>query len=108
MDKDRRYAQMSEATILKQAEGNYLLKGKVQFRNVTRVQNDLYVLMKNRESFELNLQGIEHYDSSMLALMLSIVRHAKKLEVSLRFTECPEQLLVMAELYGVTGLIVKL
>ena len=53
----------------------------------------------------VDLAGVEELDSSALALLLAWLREAKKRDTTLSFTNLPQGLTTIAELYGVSELL---
>ena len=53
----------------------------------------------------VDLKGVEELDSSALALLLAWLREAKKRNTALSFTNLPQGLTTIAELYGVSELL---
>lgn len=53
----------------------------------------------------LDFSGVGHVDSSALALILSCMREAQQQHYSLRFSGLPANIIILAELYGITPLL---
>ncbi len=58
-----------------------------------------------RESFDIDCDALNDYDSAILSVLLCWIRQAKELGVRCRFVNVPDRLREMAQVYGLTGLL---
>ena len=56
---------------------------------------------KNQKSVTINLKGVTSCDSAALALMIALMRFAKKQNVSLKFVHLPKQVTDIARVSGI-------
>lgn len=57
------------------------------------------------DNLEIDLSGIEKVDSSGVSLMLAWQREAQRGKINLRFSHVPQNLVSLAQLYGVAELL---
>ena len=84
------------------------LEGALSFETLPRVLADssAYTARPDLpERLTIDFSAITEVDSSAVALLLEWRREAARLGKSLNFVNLPANLLALAELYGVTGLI---
>jgi phospholipid transport system transporter-binding protein len=85
--------------------GNTLqMSGDVTMSSVSALFATGINLQPNAEVL-VDLAGLQRVDSSAVSLMLAWVREAQRKQVVLRFTNVPENLRSLANLYGVAELL---
>ncbi|RLK46884.1 phospholipid transport system transporter-binding protein [Alkalispirillum mobile] len=97
---------MSEAQ-LKPADGAglFCLSGDLSFDTVPGLWAQAERLFRDAERVELDLGAVGRTDSAGLALLVALARRARQRGRSIRYTHFPEQLLAMARLSGLAGLL---
>ncbi len=78
----------------------HALDGSLTFKTVMAKRVELLKLIDKvdvEKRFTLSLFNVLHADSAGLALMLEILRYAKRQGVTLTFTHVPKQLMALAE-----------
>jgi len=84
------------------------LEGALSFETLPRVleESSVYTARPDLpERLTIDFSAITDVDSSAVALLLEWRREATRLGKTLNFVNLPANLLALAELYGVTGLI---
>ena len=90
-----------------QNEDVLVLIGAINFTTVMqwREQCERILSTKAYPQFCINFSQIVQADTAMLSLMLCWLRLAKSLGIKVVFSDVPEHVLRMSELYGVTALL---
>jgi ABC-type transporter Mla MlaB component len=81
--------------------------GEVGFKNVEACLSDVLVQVhehKNK-SLNVNFEQVKHLDGSIVALMISLLRHAKSLGIKVNYFNVPMHILRVSELYGVRSIL---
>lgn len=84
-------------------EDAVLLSGQINLRNIHEVEKTVlrYLAKFKGNGVQVSLGKVEQYDSSLLALLLVLHKHANKHSLSVEFQQIPNELLAMAKLSGV-------
>ena len=81
--------------------------GKLTFTTVSNVLNQAQALLKTATKFEINLANVTHSDSAALVLLVHWMRDAKTRNKEIVFRHIPDQILAIASLSGLDGLLVS-
>ena len=84
------------------------IEGALNFENMPRILEEtaLYVAQDNLPScLAIDLANVTDIDSSAVALLLHWRRAAARLEKALRYVHLPQNLVTLAQLYGVDDMI---
>ena len=84
------------------------IEGALNFENMPRILEEtaLYVAQANLPScLAIDLANVTDIDSSAVALLLHWRRAAARLEKALRYVHLPQNLVTLAQLYGVDDMI---
>ena len=88
------------------ADGRCTLSGPVTMRNVTAVLEESRRLF-NGSRVVIDLSGVTELDSAAVSLLLEWQRGAKAANREVELVNVPANLKSLADLYGVSGLLVK-
>ncbi len=97
---------MSQVEISAVESGRVLLSGDLVFGSVTQVLERGRRLLDGNRSLVMDLDGVDHSDSSALALILELLDQARLKGVELSFVNLPESLLGVARLSNIEALLV--
>lgn len=86
--------------------GRYLLEGDISFASVEAALKQTAQVFSRPEKITFDLAGIRKTDSAGLALLLEWLRQAGRGGGELHFVNFPRQLLAMAQVVGVDGMLV--
>jgi anti-anti-sigma factor len=81
------------------------MKGAIHFDNVVAVCKQGIELMKTLEDIKINLQGLSHTDSSVLALLTAWVREARAQNKAIVFTHMPNFMQDITRVCGLDGVL---
>ncbi|MGE0113827.1 MAG: lipid asymmetry maintenance protein MlaB [Steroidobacteraceae bacterium] len=96
---------MSNATLVQQGEGRYLVNGELSFATVTDLLRQSQGLFAGESSLQLDLSGVTHADSAGLSLLIEWLRQARLQGKQLRYLALPAQLQALANISEVSGLL---
>ena len=84
-----------------------IVSGSLSFDSVVEFFNvgDRLIEQSALQTLEIDFQEVEPADSSGLVLMLSWLRHCRRLGKAVNFLNVPESLQHMAQICGVTSLL---
>jgi len=85
--------------------GRVHLKGALVFATVVAGLTQLKALLLENKALVVDLQGLEHADSSALALLLQLVDEADQQQADLSFANLPDFLLGIAKLSNAEALL---
>jgi phospholipid transport system transporter-binding protein len=86
-------------------DGNRLIvSGAVTIENVVKL-TELGSAMLNQEDWVIDMQQVTEVDSSAVSMLLEWHRRAHRQNGQIQFTNLPEALKSLAQLYGVSELI---
>lgn len=85
--------------------GQLQLTGDVNFNTAASLKLAGEKLLSNSQTAQIDLTKIEHYDSSIISLLLSWLRFAKKNKIQLNFIGLPQRLLTMIRINNVEKLL---
>ena len=93
-----------QATINKQESGIYAIDGELNMQTVPTVSKQLPELISQieGENLTLDLAAVSRSDSAGVALMVEVMQLAKSANLSLHFSNLPQQ---MKDIAGVSGLL---
>jgi len=86
--------------------GHYLLEGELSFASVGQALRQTAEMFVAQTPAVFDLAGIAKADSAGLALLLEWLRQAGRAGVELRYANLPRQLLAMARVAGVDGILI--
>src|SRR5690348_776980 len=91
-----------------QQEGEMSLRGDIGFAHVASLLKECKCLLaqyRNGQQVQINFAQAKHLDGSIIALMISLLRHAKSLGIKVNYTHVPDHVLRISELYGVRSIL---
>jgi len=82
------------------------LSGKLNLSTVNNVQKQVKGWLDREDARQLliDLSGVDYCDSSGVALLLVWVRYARKQQKDINYANLPEQLLAIAKISGLEGI----
>lgn len=86
-------------------EQRYRLCGELTFGTVVKLLRDSRDVFRRGANFTFNLEGVTHSDSAGLALLVEWLRIARENSVKLIFINIPAQMLALARVAGVDGMV---
>lgn len=93
------------AATLAAGAGQISLAGELSFSSVPQLLRQSPVVFSGQQPIVLDLAGVHWADSAGLALLLEWLAQARRLGRPLHFVHVPEQILHMAEVSGLQGLL---
>ncbi|PVZ71913.1 STAS domain-containing protein [Pelagibaculum spongiae] len=82
-----------------ESDGCWKLSGCLNFACVSMLEQQLVqAIEKANQDLQIDLSGVEHSDSSAIALLVSAWRLAERQNISIKFTGLPDQLITIAQL----------
>jgi phospholipid transport system transporter-binding protein len=90
--------------VIKREGERLLLSGPLTLETVKSLYDE-GLQSSGKTSLTVDMSGVEAVDSSAVSLLLVWLREAKHSNVNLHFSHVPDNLLVLASLYGVADLI---
>lgn len=81
------------------------LSGHLNFDTVPGLSRKLKALFHHAGTMEVDLAGVEHANSAGVALLVEWVVMAKRADNQLRFLNMPAQMLAIARVSGLDGLL---
>ncbi len=94
------------ASLEKLNETNFVLRGDLVFETISAVYEENLSIFKDiNTSINISLEGVEHVDSSGLALIVDWFRLMKKNKYHLHITNMPQQMSDLAKLSSVDELL---
>jgi phospholipid transport system transporter-binding protein len=88
----------------------YQLPTSISHQNVENVLLTVEKILNQLSSgntLTINCQELKVFDSSALSAILSIKRRAEKAHVSVKLTEIPEKLAILAEVYDLADIVLS-
>jgi phospholipid transport system transporter-binding protein len=85
--------------------GRYALRGALRFQTVPALWRETQGRLGAAPTLTVDLEGVAEVDSAGLALMVEWLREARKAGRTLRFENVPEQLLAIARVSRLEGLL---
>lgn len=82
-----------------------VLEGELTFSTVTKVHQQQRDLLHASEQIQVDLQAVTRSDSAGLALLVDWVREAKKRNIHITLSHPPKQMVAMAKLCNLYGLL---
>ncbi len=99
---------MNSAAIQSQGDGRFLLSGDLDFNDVPQLLDagaSMFAYQGAR--LVLDLSGVRRTTSVGLALMVEWLRRARHANKSIEFQNVPAQMLAMAKISGLDGILMK-
>jgi len=90
----------SEATLVEQSPGRWLLQGELGFNTVSGVLQHAGVKLRQYEQLQVDLEGVTRVDSAGLALLVEWLRESEHAGNDIVFVNVPAQLLSIARVCG--------
>jgi phospholipid transport system transporter-binding protein len=90
-----RRIRMNELTL---SNNTIYLRGEVSFRTVSNLSQQLYKLMR-LQAHTLDCSDVTKVDSSIVALLLVALKHAKEIGTNFSITQLPEAANSLVKLY---------
>ncbi len=84
---------------------HYLLTGILSFDTVSQLEDDIETLTKQGMEIVLDLSGILRVDSAGIVVLLEWMKHARKSGKQVFFTNIPQQLLDIARVSDLDGIL---
>jgi phospholipid transport system transporter-binding protein len=97
----------AEFELIEGESGVFRLEGELSFGSSVRALKRSERLFSPNSVVTFDMGGIERADSAGLALMLEWIRRSREVGAALQFTHIPEQLLAIARVAGVDGIITR-
>ncbi len=94
--------------LVNQQEGEMSLCGDIGFTQVVVLLRECQGLLaqyRNGQHVHINFAQVKQLDGSIIALMISLLRHAKSLGIKVNYTHVPDHVLRISELYGVRSIL---
>jgi len=90
--------------IIKQADGTYVIDGELNMHTVPGAAKELIAILPRAqgEKLTIDLTAVSRSDSAGVALLVDIMQHANSANLTLSFSNLPQQ---MKDIAGVTGLL---
>ncbi len=85
---------------VEQSKGQVKLSGKLNFDSVADLLNNSQISFESGD-IEVDLSGIDRFNSASLALLLEWMKMAQQKGVQIKYHSVPEQLMVIAQAYGI-------
>ena len=85
---------------LEQTGGQVKLSGELDFAGVSQLLNSSMLRIEN-EDIEVDLSEISQFNSASLALLLEWMKMAQQKGRQIKYHSAPEQLMVIAQAYGI-------
>lgn len=100
---------MNNAAIQPLGEGRFLLTGDLDFDNVPQLLGTSTSMFAHEgERLVLDLSGVRRTTSVGLAMMIEWLRRARQANKSIEFHNVPPQMLSMAKISGLDGILMLL
>lgn len=96
---------MAAAQLEQQTPGHYRLSGELSFATVTALLAQSRSLFAAESALEVDLSSVTHADSAGLSLLIEWLRQAKLHGQQLRYLALPAQLVALASISEVEGLL---
>lgn len=88
-----------------EGDGHFSLRGELSFATVPMVAEQCLRQLWQTDNIVLDLAGITRTDSAGLALLVGWIRSARKQKKHISYRNIPEQMMVMASVVGLSGLL---
>lgn len=88
--------------IIKQADGTYIIEGELNMHTVPEATKELIAILPTAEGDKLtiDLTAVSRSDSAGVALLVEVMQHAKKANLTLVFKNLPQQMKDIADVSG--------
>lgn len=86
-------------------EGKFRLSGELTFETVQGLYSQRDTVFAGCKQVLISLDGVSHVDSAGLALMLELLRTARRHQGQLTFEHHPKQMISLIELSGLNELL---
>ena len=96
---------MSGARFTDQGGGRWLLEGELGFETVPSLLAHPGASMRGIDSLTVDLAGVTRADSAGLALLVEWLRESERAGLPIRFVNVPVQLLSIARVCGLDGIL---
>lgn len=93
------------ARIMSEGAGRFRIEGEVDFKSVMQLLHQSRALFRHEERVRLDLSGVERINSAGLALLIEWIKEARRGSWLLELSNLPEELMAMARICDVEGLI---
>lgn len=87
--------------------GKFYISGKLNFDTVVKLWDQSLPLFMNHHSLDLDLSKVTESNSAGLSLLVEWLRYADKNKKTITFENLPPQLLSIAKISGVDGLLFR-
>lgn len=94
-----------KASLEPAGEGRFSLRGELGFANAAELLEEGLRRFGDAGPVEVDLAGVTHADSAGVAVLVEWVAAARRSGRELRYKDAPSQLLAIARLGGVDGLL---
>jgi len=88
-----------------EGNGHWLLEGELGFGTVPGVLQHSGASMRGLDSIRVDLKGVTRADSAGLALLVEWLRESERAGLPIRFVNVPVQLLSIARVCGLDGIL---
>jgi len=96
---------MADAQLVENDDGSWLLQGELGYLSVPSVLQHAGVNMLGKELVTVDLKGVTRADSAGLALLVEWLRESESAGNSIKFVNVPAQLLSIARVCGLEGIL---
>ena len=96
---------MAEALLTMAESGRWLLEGDLSFSSVPAVLKSSAKDFSHGQDIQVDLKGVTRADSAGLALLVEWLRQSERNDRAITFTNVPQQLLAIARLCGLVGIL---
>ena len=86
-------------------ENVVMVSGELSFSTVKPLYEQISSIFSSVNKFTVDLQGVNHCDSASVVLLLGIVKYASQEHASIMFTNIPEPMQILINLYNLSDLI---
>ncbi len=96
--------QQGQAEMSQQGKQQYSISGAVDLTTAPDLMRQATGFFKNADKkIKIDLSQVTSSNSAALALMLEMLKQARKNKIELRFQNIPETMLTIAKAYGIDG-----
>jgi len=91
-----------QPTILKQAQGHYVIEGELSMSTVPAISKQFVELFPSieGENITIDLASVSRSDSAGVALLIEVIQLANTANLSLLFSNLPQQMKDIVEISG--------
>lgn len=91
--------------MIQREENILIVQGEVNVNNVVALTQQGIELLRKGDHLQIDLQKVTEVDSTIISMLFEWLRAASKKNCHLSFSQLPENLQSLVQLYGVTNII---